>query len=193
MTTPVCWMVRRRLGAYRDGELAPAARASTESHLARCGECAAELASLGRLRTALALELAEPSAATWDAFWPQVRARLAVTDVEPAPWRLWPSILGRPSLAFGSAVAMAAVVLLAVFGPWQSIRPRETPRIAEAPRLTPGSVTPAPGPGGVIPVSHPAVVVHSVETAPDSSAMVFSNPDADVTVVWVFGLEPTDI
>jgi anti-sigma factor RsiW len=190
-------MIRRRLGAYRDGELAPTARTRTESHLARCGGCAAELAGLGRLRTALTLELAEPSAATWDAFWPQVRARLAVPEVEPAPApaprRLWQPILGHPSLAFGSTVAVAAIALLAVFGPWQSIRPGETPRIAEAPRATSGPVTPAPGTGAVVPASHPGVVVQSVETAPDSSAMVFSNPDADVTVVWVFGLEATEI
>jgi hypothetical protein len=36
------------------------------------------------------------------------------------------------------------------------------------------------------------VVVQSVETAdPQSSVMIFTNPDSDVTVVWVFGLEAT--
>jgi len=36
-------------------------------------------------------------------------------------------------------------------------------------------------------------VVQSVETAdPQSSVMVYTNPDSDVTVVWVFGLENTE-
>lgn len=196
MTNPVCWLIRRRLGAYRDGELSPAGRARTEAHVARCGDCAAELASLARLRTALALEIAEPPAAAWDSFWPQVRARLATADLEPEPEsvarRFWQPVVAHPSLAFGSAVAVAAVALLAVFGTWQSAPVREPPRIAEAPGPSVRAPLP-PAPGSVIPASFPPVVVHSVETAPDSSAMVFTNPDADVTVVWVFGLEGTEI
>jgi hypothetical protein len=36
-------------------------------------------------------------------------------------------------------------------------------------------------------------MVHSVETAdPESSVMVYTNPESDMTVVWVFGLERTD-
>jgi len=193
MTNPVCWLTRRRLGAYRDGELAPAARARTAAHLARCGACTAELASFGRLAAALELDTPEPAAAVWDAFWPQVRARLAVADLEPEPEpasrRVWTPVLARPGLSFGSAVAVAAVVVLAVFGPWRAAQVPEPPKVVQAPSPAPT----APAPRAVIPVSVPPVVVHSVETAPDSSAMVFSPPDADVTVVWVFGLEGTEI
>lgn len=194
MTNLTCWLLRRRLGAYRDGELSPAARARTEAHLARCGRCAAELATLGRLAAALAIDLPEPPAAVWEAFWPGVRARLAVADVEPepepAPRRLWAPVLARPALAFGSAIAVAAVAVLALFGPWSA-----TP-VPEAPRLVQPSTAQAPtgvAPGGVVPVSFPPVVVQSVETAPDSSAMVFTNPESDVTVVWVFGLDRTEL
>jgi len=35
-----------RLGAYLDGELAPAERADVEAHLGECARCAAELRSI---------------------------------------------------------------------------------------------------------------------------------------------------
>jgi hypothetical protein len=58
-----------------------------------------------------------------------------------------------------------------------------------APWQQPTPITPAVT---VLP-SPPTVVVQSVETEdPDSSVIVFSNPDAE-TVVWVFGLERTEI
>lgn len=44
----------RRLGAYHDGELAGAARASLEEHLRRCPSCAAELDRLRGLSHLLA-------------------------------------------------------------------------------------------------------------------------------------------
>ena len=181
MRNPVCWLTRRRLGAYRDGELGPAAGAKVEVHLARCPDCAADLAVLGRLRVALSLQIPEPPEAVWDAFWPQVRARMAAA--EPAPRGAWDPILAHPRLAFGSVVAAAALALLAVLAPWRSVTVPEAPKVAQSSM-----------PGAVVPVAAPAVVVHSVETAaPDSSVMVFDNPAADVTVVWVFGLERTDI
>jgi hypothetical protein len=37
-------------------------------------------------------------------------------------------------------------------------------------------------------------VIQSIETAdPDLPVMVYSSPDSDVTVLWVFGLEPTGV
>ncbi len=181
MRTPVCWLTRRRLGAYRDGDLGPAA-VKVEAHLARCSDCAADLAALGRLRAALSIQFPEPPEAVWDAFWPQVRARLAVAAPEPAPRRAWEPILAHPRLAFGSMVAAVALALLVVVAPWRSITVPEAPKLSQRP--TPGAVVPAAAP----------VVVQSVETAaPDSSVMVFESPEADVTVVWVFGLEPTEI
>jgi anti-sigma factor RsiW len=190
MTNPVCWLIRQRLGAFQDGELGPAARAKTSAHLTRCTACAGELAGLRRLRAALAVPAPEPGEAVWDAFWPQVRARLAAASEEPAARRAGWLPTGRPwQLAFGSTLAAVALGILAVLAPWQPAPERPGQRPA-APGQTPvASTVPAPEPGKPLPV-----VVQSVETAdPQSSVMVFTNPESDVTVVWVFGLQHTDI
>jgi anti-sigma factor RsiW len=183
MMNPICWLIQRRLGAYRDGELGPAAREKTLAHLGRCPTCAAELATLDRLRTALAVAGPEPPAAAWDVFWPQVRARLAASpDPERAARRAWIPVLEHPRLALGSVVAAAALVVLAVLTPWRGLLLPEPPRVS-------GPIAPPESAKAVTPV-----VVQSVETeAPDSSVMVYTHPDAEVTVVWVFGLEPTEI
>ena len=80
--TVICWLTKRRLDAYEDGELASGARDRVRVHLDRCGACAAELSQLRQLRAMLTGEVAEPAEPIWDAFWPQVRARLAAP---PAP------------------------------------------------------------------------------------------------------------
>jgi anti-sigma factor RsiW len=185
MGNPLCWLIRRRLGAYQDGELSPAARAKTAGHLARCAGCAAEAAALETLGRALAVEAPEPDDAVWDAFWPQVRARIAAAGpaeeaaaLPRSAWT-WRWVLGDRRLAFGSALAAVALALaVTVLAPWRQPEP----------------TAPAPAPVAVAPPQDASVVVQSVETAdPQSSVMVFSNPDADVTVVWVFGLERTEI
>jgi anti-sigma factor RsiW len=183
MTNPICWLIRRRLGAYRDGELGPAAHGKTRTHLGRCPACAAELAALDRLRTTLAVAAPEPSAATWDVFWPQVRARLATSpQPERAARRAWTPLVEHPRLAFASAVAVAGLALFAVLAPWQSLLLPEPPRLSGP--VAPPESSKAPTP----------VVVQSVETeAPNSSVMVYTHSEAEVTVVWVFGLEPTEI
>jgi anti-sigma factor RsiW len=188
MANPICWLTRRRLGAFRDGELGSAARVRVAGHLERCAGCATELAALGRLRLALSMGAPEPPEAVWDAFWPQVRARMATAPVESAARRPWAPVLAHPRLAFGSGLAVAAVALLAILASWQ---PARVPPAPEAPGVA-GSITVPPA-SGVAPAAVP-VVVQSVETAaPDSSVMVFTSPDADTTVVWVFGLERTEI
>jgi anti-sigma factor RsiW len=178
MPSFVCRLIRRRLGAFQDGEMGAAARAKTTAHLARCPGCTAELAGLGRLRAALTSAVPGPPEAVWDAFWPQVRARVATAPGEERPTRraVWSPPVGVGRFAFGSALAAVALTIIAIVAPWQPepIRP-ESPLVALAP---------APA----------NVVVQSVETAdPQSSVMVYTNPESDVTVVWVFGLEPTDI
>lgn len=179
MRKVVCWLTRPRLGAFQDGELGPAARAKTSAHLARCPVCTADLAGLGRLRTALTGAPPEPPDGVWNAFWPQVRAQIAATPVEAvaAPRTLWPSLFG-PRLAFASTLAAVALAVVAILAPWQREEPIR-PDGAPAPEaMAPGAAK---------------VVVQSVETAdPQSSVMVFNNPDSDMTVVWVFGLEDTD-
>jgi anti-sigma factor RsiW len=180
MPNPLCWLIRRRLDAYQDGELGPAARSRTAGHLARCAGCAAEAASLEKLGAALAVEAPEPDEAVWDAFWPQVRARMAVAgpaeDAELArPAWTWRSVLGARRLVYVSALAAAALAV-AVLGPWEFTTVEPPREVAELPQPS------------------PPVVVQSVETDdPQSSVMVFNHPDQDMTVVWVFGLERTEI
>lgn len=188
MTNLVCWLIRPRLGAFQDGELGPAARARTSAHLAGCAACAAELAGLRRLRAALAVSAPEPAEATWNTFWPQVRARIAAAPAEAPAGRQAASVPWGPwRLAFGSTLAAVALAVLAVLAPWQPAP--ERPVQAPVPPDRTASVVPAPEPARPLPV-----VIQSVETAdPQSSVMVFTNPESDMTVVWVFGLERTDI
>ena len=184
---PICLLTRRRLGAYQDGELAPRARASVRGHLEGCVGCATTLAELGRMRTLLRTPAPEPPEPVWDAFWPQVRARLAAASPQPEPaprWRRgWAQVTGHPRLAFGSSVGAVALAVLAVAAPWQRVG--ERPAVPAPTVLASGSVASAP---------IEQIVVQSVETGdPQSSVMVFTQPESDFTVVWVFGLERTPI
>jgi len=187
MRSIICRLIQKRLDAFHDGELAPAARAKAEAHLARCPACTGELAALGRLRTALTVPVSEPPDAVWDTFWPQVRSRIAAPlDEAPARPATWLSGVGPWRFALASALA-AALALLVVVAPWQ----RQPDQPGGPPVTTPG--LPAEVARGGLPVT-PAAVVESVETGdPQSSVMVFTNPDAEMTVVWVFGLEATEL
>jgi anti-sigma factor RsiW len=195
---PICWLTQRRLEAYQDGELAPLAQARVRRHVDRCAGCTAELDGLARLRSELRAALAAPAPdVAWDTFWPQVRARLATTPA-PAPvptWRrAWERVVEQPWLAAGSALAAAGLAAVAVLAPWQAPVPGVRSSAPVASLTTAAPV--GPFAGVTIPpmsaVAPPHTVVHAVETTdPQSSAMVFDNPDSDMTVVWVFGLEPT--
>ena len=90
--------------------------------------------------------------------------------------------LARPRLVFGAAAAAAAVGLLAILAPWPDTVQR--PAVPPPPVATPGATeTPVLA----------QVLIQSVETDdPQSSVMVFDSPESDMTVLWVFGLPPTD-
>jgi anti-sigma factor RsiW len=183
--TPYCWFVRRRLGGYQDGELSPGARDRVGAHVRQCESCGRELAALSRLRTGLAFEAADPPEAVWAAFWPQVRARIAVPAPAPEPvWRrVWEAVRSRPRLGLAPAVAAVALAILAVVAPWQ-----------RAPQ-TPPPLAPVTGPdvATVQPAAFDQVVIQSIETDdPDVPVMVYASPESDVTVLWVFGLPRTD-
>lgn len=189
-----CWPTRRRLDAYRDGELDGATRSGVERHLARCRACSAEAASLTRLHAALAAPGAEagsdPPEAVWDAFWPQVRMRMAAAPApEVSRWGAWTMAPGGPRFVLGSALAAAALAAVAILAPWQGLE-RHVPAGTSGTGVQVASLpVGTTGPG----VAAPDMMVESVETAdPQSSVMVYTNPESDMTVVWVFGLERTD-
>jgi hypothetical protein len=98
----------------------------------------------------------------WSGFWPSIRARIARETPQPVleSWWLpfWKPVWGHPRVALGSVVVstLAAVLVL-----WPS--PQATKAVAAS------------------------VQVQDVSTAdPDRSMMVYSSPDDDVTVIWVF-------
>ena len=186
---PICWLTKRRLGAYNDGELGAAARTKIEVHVGRCSACAAQLAALTDLRAALVTLAPEPPEAVWEAFWPHVRRRIATSpppEVE-SRWRwAWGPVAGHPRLALGSVLAAVTLAVLAVVAPWQRMGPPERGTVVQAPAAI------SSAPGDAVPIQR--VLVQSVETAdPQSSVMVFTNPESDITVVWVFGLPRTEI
>jgi anti-sigma factor RsiW len=184
--TPFCWLVRRRLDAYHDGELSPGARARVAAHVERCEACRQELAALDRLRAALTLTAVNPPEAAWASFWPEVRARIAAPAPAPEPaWRrTWESVTSRPRWTLAPAFAVAALAVVAVLAPWQ--RAPEPP--VQAPAI------PGAGVATVQPADLDQVVIQSIETAdPDVPIMVYSIPESDATVLWVFGLERTGV
>ena len=185
-----CWSIRRLLGAYHDGELGHKARARVEAHLTRCRVCTSESASLRRVQALLHADVAAPPEAVWEVFWPQVRMRLQAPPAAEPHWRrAWQGVTAQPRLVFGSALAAAALAGLAVLAPWQRLE-QQAPVATSIPGVE-SALPPGGGPTAGTPPAY--AVVQSVETAdPQSSVMVYTNPESDVTVVWVFGLENTE-
>src|SRR3972149_1341120 len=107
MRNPVCWLIRQRLGAFQDGEVGPAARARTSAHLAPGPARAGGVAGPARRRAGAgrAGRRPEPPEAVWDAFWPQVRARIAAAPDE------------------GTATRRAWLPWVRAWGPWRAAPP----------------------------------------------------------------------
>lgn len=157
-----CYRTRRRIGAYLDGALDQETARSAATHLASCGSCQREADELRRLRGLLRSNLA-PAEPDWTGFWQGVvRGIEDQRDARPVPAkRPWWQPARRPSWALGGALAAA---LLMSIGVWQ---------------WTPGARLMDAG-----------VLVTSASTDdPRGTVMVYSNPEQDVAVVWVFGLD----
>lgn len=157
-----CFWTNRRLAAYLDGALSGRRVQAVAGHLRDCPECRGEVSRLEQLRGLLRATLTMAPEPDWTGFWGGIRGR--IMSERPKPWREgWGWF---PRLAFGGALGglAAGVLLLAVL-------------------LWPLGSTEGPGrPGGV--------VVNTVETAhPNGNVMVFSSPEDEMTVIWVFGLD----
>ena len=107
----------------------------------------------------------------WSGFWPAIRLRIASGEAsEPMrdAWWLpfWKPLWGHPRVALCGIVASSLAVALIL---WPS-PPVPVPTALAAP-----------------------IQVQDVSTPdPDGGVMVYSNPDDDVTVIWVFNTAERD-
>lgn len=154
-----CYLYRRRIGAWLDGALAPDAARAVGRHVSRCGACSAETDGLRRLHAALGA-VATPADPDWSGFWPGVVRRIEdARDARPRAAVRRRSWL-QPRWAYGGALAAALVVSLTV---WQLLPEHLAPETSE-------------------------MIVRSAQTDyPGGHVMVYSTPEKDLTVVWVFG------
>ncbi|MGH7375744.1 MAG: hypothetical protein ACREJY_16130 [Candidatus Rokuibacteriota bacterium] len=162
MPTLGCLWNRRRLEGFVDGALGSRAGRMAAEHVSGCARCRSEVERLGRLRLLVRCAHAEPADPDWSGFWPSVRTRIARETPQPVreSWWLpfWKPVWGHPRVALGS---VAVSTLAAALVLW-------------------------PSPQAIKAVAAP-VQVQDVSTAdPDRSVMVYSSPDDDVTVIWVF-------
>ncbi len=155
-----CLWNRPRLERLVDGALGPRAGRTVTAHAARCPRCGGEVAQLTRLRLLVRSAAPDVTDPDWAGFWPAVRVRIAgeaPRTVRQSWWLpVWKPVWGHPRVALGSLMVSSLALGLVL---WPS-----TPVTLAAP-----------------------VVVQDVSSAdPNRSVMVYSSPDDDVTVIWVF-------
>jgi len=154
-----CYRTRRHIGAYLDRALPEPAARTTAVHVERCPRCRRELGELERVRS-LVRSLPQPADPDWTGFWQGV-----VRGVEERRLARPAAVPLRgwrwhPRLAFGGVIA---ALLLATLTFWQAGNMFQT---------------------------HDSVIIGSANTDnPDSTVMVYSTPEHDVAVVWVFDTE----
>ena len=115
-----CFLIRRRLSRYLDGELSDRKAVRVERHLAGCAACQAELDAYHRtVRFVGGSRTEAPPAGSWD----RLEARLEEDGVPgfgahgPSPAGGTSSPTGlQPGSSWRAAVAAAAVILIAVLG-----------------------------------------------------------------------------
>lgn len=167
MTSFRCFRTRRRLGAFLDQALPEGQSRAIDAHFSACSGCRGEAMRLRRLSVLLSGALQSEPEPDWSSFWPSIRRRLLVESDPPLGFDAWwRPAWSRGRLAFGGALVGLLLLTAALWqsGPWRN-------GTEAAPR----------------------VVVSSVETVqPNSSVMVFSSADSEMTMIWVFGLEHED-
>lgn len=150
------------MGAYLDGALGGRESDVTTAHLATCLRCHAELDTLRRLSAMLRRGLPSPGSLEWTGFWEGVRR--GVEDgrgkVTATPWAArW----RRPRLVVGTAAALAVAASVVL---WPAPRAPLTPPAAAA------------------------ISVSSADTDhPRGTVMIYSPPEKDLAVVWVFDID----
>lgn len=146
-----------RLSEYLDGDLTPAERDACAAHLAACAPCAATLADLERVVTALgALSTAAPTAATTaDDGWTALAAAL------PSRRTAW-----RPRTPWLAAAAAIALVTVGVV-----IGRREAPALARTEPTAPTTVVPIPATGAA-----------GADASPSLAASRAARPSYDASV-----------
>ncbi len=160
-----CYRTRRRLSAYLDGALDERATRRAAAHIAACARCQTEFEALRRLHGGLRENVAVAVPTDWAGFWPGIvrgieRERHAAVKPARQSWQ-GPRALAHPRWAFGSALAAAVIALVTL---WQVLAPPTS--LAEA------------------------VIVNAANSEhPGASVMVYSPPERDLAVVWVFDSE----
>lgn len=123
-------------------DLSPKDRAAFETHLTRCGACAAEYAAMTETRKMLdARERRDPGPEFWEGYWDRLEKRLASEPApRPARGRASRPFALFPAWAFRAAAA-AALLVVGIFIGRTLLRP-PAPRVA---RATSPAVSPVPG------------------------------------------------
>jgi anti-sigma factor RsiW len=154
-----CYRTRRRLGAYLDQALADRESAKAAAHIAVCVRCRAEVESLRRLSVMLRQRMPSPALPDWTGFWEGIRRGIEAPRIEAPTSPRW-----RPRFVVGTAGALAVAASLLVL--WQAPWPSLAPPAASA------------------------ISVSSADTDhPGGTVMVYSPPEQNFAVVWVFAEE----
>lgn len=117
---------RRELHAWHDGELSWLGRRRVERRLARDPAARRELEALDRLGAWLRREDPARGAAPGD-LWSAIRNQLPAGAPAPAPVRLR-SGFTRPAWVTTGVALLAAVIVLAILGPWGHAPPSRSVR-----------------------------------------------------------------
>ena len=156
----ICYRTRRRIGAYLDEALGDREAARAAAHIAVCARCHAEVESLRRLSMMLRQNTPYPALPDWTGFWEGIRRGIEASRIEVPARPRW-----RPRLVVGTAGALAVAASLVVLwqapwpSPWSALPPRAASTISV-------SFADTDHPGGTV--------------------MVYSPPEQNFAVVWVF-------